>query len=279
MKLTSISIGPSGFSEDIPNSGIALSFRDPKTILPYNVISIDGLDAGALHPRYYGSATGQKFYTLEQDPRELVFKIGLNPDFSNNETYSKLRDAVYKIITKSKSGRVDIHFKNETHFVAILTGFVTKISTDPSNKDQQILVTINCEDPVLRSPISIPINYDLFDFNDFLIHDNISTAPHGISFRLKIDDPLVDLIIGDPTDASWNLRVIPIGGFHAGEVLYFSSEFGRKQIRTRARNLMSRVTGKSIWPVVFPGENHFSFNHPASLSLQKLSHYRAYWGV
>jgi len=270
-------IGTAGPLTPTPE-GIVLSFRDPKALNPYNARSIDGLD-GIFKPKYYSSESGQKFYTLEKEPVEVIFKIGLNPDFSANETFSDLRAGVYKVTSISKTGRVDIHFMNDDEIVAVLTGFVTKVESNPSDRDQMMAVTVYCEDPVLRSPSPIVINYDLLDFSDFTISDDISTAPHGVSFRIKINEAIPDLIITDPTDASWNFRVIPIGGFDAGEVLHFSSEFGRKEIRTTARNLMDRVTGKSIWPIIFPGSNRLSFNNSDSLSWQSLSYYRAYWGV
>lgn len=260
-------------------SGIALSFRDPKALNPYNVVGIDGLDGGAFKPKYYLSPAGQKFYTLEQEPRDIVLKVGLNPDFSGNQTFSELRDDLYKVMSMSKSGRVDIHFNNEDEIMAMVSGFVTKIESLPSEKDQMMAVTISCDDPVLRDPRPILVNYDTFDLTDFVIQDDISTAPHGISLRLKFSAHVSSLVITDPTDSSWLFRVVPLAGFNAGDVLYLSSEFGQKQIRTLSRNLMGRVDLHSIWPIIFPGENHFAFNHPGSISLQRLSYHRAYWGV
>lgn len=264
---------------DILTGQILLSFRDPKVLNPYTVRAIDGLDAGAIRPRYYTSVSGQKFYSLEQEPRDIIVKAGLNPDFAAHQTYSQLRDNVYKVLTMSKSGRVDIHFVNKDQLVAILTGFVTKIENNPSDNDQIMTITINCEDPVLRSPHPVVVDTSSLGFDDVVINESVSTAPHGISFRVRFTSAVPNLVITDPTDDSWEFRVLPIGGFHLGDVLTISSEFGMKLIRARATNMMSRVTGKSIWPIIFPGENHLSFNHSGALEWQRLSYYRAYWGV
>src|SRR5690349_10437174 len=119
MKLTSIEIHPEN-SSDVA----ILSFRDPNTINPYNVKGITGLDADEIVPRSYGGSGSFKFYNLSLLNREIVFKVGLNPRFSDHKSYSDLRDNLYRMISSSRTGKIQIQFKRGTDVIAVISGFV-----------------------------------------------------------------------------------------------------------------------------------------------------------
>jgi hypothetical protein len=152
MKLTNITILPDGSS-----LGCDLSFRDPGRANPFNIKGVFGLDADQIVPRYYGSSgrtsegsegsgsSVQNYYNLMLVKRDIVFRIELNPQFSNNESYSDLRDRLMKMIASSRTGAVTIQFKNENEIVAMTKGFIVKFEAATSTNSPEVQLSIVCE--------------------------------------------------------------------------------------------------------------------------------------
>lgn len=267
-----------------PGTPIILSFRDPRALNPFMAKHISGLDASKIKPKYYKGTYGDIFYNLTLESRELVILIGLNPNYKRNQSGSDLRDLLYKVMSYSRTGEVTLYFKNGNTVVATLNGFATKIDTTLFEQNQEIELTIDCEDPVFRAPKETVLNVELFG-SDISIDDPDSTAPHGFSFQLEFNTAAPDLEITDPEDPSWMFKVTPSGGFLNGDVLYFSSEPTNRQLylvrSLTTIDLMSKVSLTSVWPIIFPGVNNFSLSPLSSLAItwQTLSYRKAYWGV
>lgn len=310
MKLTSIEIRPENVALNTaqttpPRRGIELSFRDPTSQNPFNVKSVTGLDIDQVVPRSYrsvsrlptlgGGTTG--FFNLSLLKRQVVFKIGLNPDYDENETYSDLRDTLYRLIGTGRTGRVQILFKNRVEIVAVLAGFISKSENPLFEKVQDVTLTIECDEPLLKAPdrvtlIDIPPRAP-YEEGDVLIMptpgevtsvpDDKSTAPHGFSFIMKIKAPIPSLTIKDPDDDTWTFKILPSGGFLTNDELHFSSEFNSRAlylIRSHVTiQLGDAIFPGSVWPLMFPGMNTFSFDHDNSLEMVELWYYPTYWGV
>ena len=280
MKLTSVEIHPANsFAYAV------LSFRDPTRDNPYNVKEIVGLDADEIVPRYYGTSktSTDKFYALSLQQRDIVLNIGLNPRYGQYETVADLRDALYKMIASSRTGKIQLQFKNELEIVAAVTGFVSKFESAHFEKTQEVKITIRCDEPMLKSPAPVEIRVAGLNPADTSITDTKSNAPHGFKFDMNVTANIASIIINDPNDLSWNFTVIPVGGFLTGDVLSFSSEYNNKTLYiTRGANtiyLADVIQLDSLWPIMFPGDNNFVFTHPTNLTWKSISFYPTYWGV
>lgn len=279
MKLTSVEIHPANSTEVA-----VLSFRDPRAINAYNVKSILGLDADEIVSRYYGSSGSSNYYGLSLEQRMVVMKIGLNPRYSEFETFSDLRDALYRMIASSRTGKVQLQFKNGEDAVAGLTGFVTKLEAPLFEKNQEVQITFNPDEPMLKA-LEPVVTAAVVSPGGVTIEDNLSTAPHGFSFVVTVDSPGPSFKVTSPTDSGWSFEVIPSGGFLVGDVFYFSSEYNGKQLHiVRGSDtiyLMDKVTPGSVWPIMFPGVNEFDIF--TTVGFDELSnavtYYPTYWGV
>jgi hypothetical protein len=102
MKITNISL----VSEDSELAN--LSFRDPASRNKYVVKGVFGLDADDINSVYYGDSIdgSQHFREARLKSRELVFRVALNPNFWEGETYSSLRDNMYRAIARSRTSRM-----------------------------------------------------------------------------------------------------------------------------------------------------------------------------
>lgn len=278
MKLTSVEVHPNGSS-----SILTLSFRDPQALNPFNVETITGLDASAIVPKYYGASGSSKFYDMSLLKRQIVVVIKLNPNYSINDTFSSLRDLVYKTIASSRTGKVQLQFKNGSAVIAVATGFVSKIEAPQFDRKPEVKITIDCDKGMLEALTPTAVVVSGLSPAGFIITDSVSTAPHGFSFDVLVNTVTASLIISDPTDATWSFTVTPVGGFLSGDVLHFSSIFGNKYINlTRGAatiQLGEVISIGSIWPILFPGANNFQFSSPANLTLNAISYYATYWGV
>jgi len=278
MKVTSIELHPTGSSEHC-----VLSFRNPQLNYSYNVKSIVGLDADEIVARYYGSGSDgtTKMYELSLEKRDLVFQIGLNPAFENYESYSGLRDAIYRMISASRTGKLEVQFKNGNSKVASLEGFVKKFESPHFERTQEIKLTVECDDPILKSdPVSGVI--EDVDIDLINIQDDVSTAPHGMTFDVTIDAVMDSFLIKDPTDI-WSFEVAPVGGFLVGDQLTLSSQKSDRYVTLTRASVTTHIADKIVtgshWPIIFPGSNKFHILDYDDITPGDVVYRHSYWGV
>lgn len=279
MKVTGAEIDPVG-----PVAAITLSYKDPQTLNPFNVKNIIGLDADSIVSRYYGQHGDSKFYRLSIEQRDLIVRVGLNPRFHLGESYSGLRDQLYKTIAASRNGTVALNFLNGADVVASVKGFVTRVEAAQFERTQEVQLTIRADDPMLRQPTPVEVPLAGQFSNNFLVQDDLSTAPHGLYLQMKVTTATPTLNLTDPFADSWSFVVSPQGGFLVNDVIEVSSEHNNKilQVVRGATTvyLADAILLGSNWPLVFPGENRYAIGlNPNRFTLQKIEHRPTYWGV
>lgn len=264
---------------------ISLAFRDPNSTQPYQVKAIMGLDADEIVPQYTGNPTDNAggFYSPVMQKREITFLLGMNPDFDEVSTYSSLRDDIYKLVSRSRTGSVRIDFKLDDDTIAYLTGFVTKIEASYFEKVPAVQVTINCNrDPMLKAPTREIVNVaGVLVGRIATISDNVSTAAHGFRMAVRFSDDSDMFSLSDETGSYWKFSLTY--EFKAADVLNFSSEFKSKYVyitRSGANiHIAEAIDAISVWPVMLPGENVYKLNSDAGVSLNSMSYVPTYWGV
>ena len=257
MKLTSIEIHP-----DNSSNVVVLSFRDPKNLNSFNVKNITGLDTDAL------------------DSRSIAIQVGLNPSFIS---YSDLRDTIYRLISSSRLGTVQLRFINGSTTIAAISGFVSKVESPQFEKTPDITITIDCPDPLIRALSRKAEAITGLGLGALNIIDNDSTAPHGFIFQMHVLDDMGSITISSPSDPTWEFEIAPGGGFETGDVIFFSSEVNARYIYmvrsgTPIQLADSLVSGAS-WPFLFPGRNVFGFTNSSELQMDSFDHYPTYWGI
>jgi hypothetical protein len=280
MKVTSVSIVASG------GNTCDLSLMDPRSQNPFQVKGIDGLDAEEILRRYSGETggSGSRYYDLTLRQREIVFLAGLNPRWADNESYSDLRDRLYKLIASSRTGEVTIVFSNGATQVAYLKGSIAKIEAPKFSPVQEAKITVDCIYPMLQamtrtnvdlSPEGVPL-----DPEDTLIVDDQSNAPHGLKFTMRFTAGASLITIKDETN-DWFYTVTPHLGFKTGDILHYSSEYGGKEIYIVRGDdtiyLADVVKRGSSWPRMYPGDNYLKTTAPVVWT--SISYVPTYWGV
>lgn len=279
MKVTSVELRPEGSSEVID-----LSFRDPKSNNPYRVKSIAPLDADELIPQFYGTSgdSTKKYYNIVLKKREPVALIGLNPRFGSavNNSYSDLRDRLFRLIATSRTGVINIVFRYGTEDVAYIPALVSKVESSVFTDKPEVQITFNCLDPMLKSltRVEVPVTSELVNW--FSVDVAKSTAPCGFRMRVRIPSAIPRLRIA-PLDNEDSFEVSFFGGFLAGDELEFSSENNNKYIYlVRGSNrwpIADAVKVNSIWPILFPGNNDFVFSY--DVEIKEFDYFTTYWAV
>jgi len=281
MRITDISI--------LANETQAIEFdlHATSTKSRYIVRSVVGIDADEIIPKFYGfSKDGtKKFYDFKLKPREIVMRIVMNPRFNLNETYSEVRDTIYRAISSTRTGELELQFKSGGSTVARIFGYMTKLEVAHFSNVPELQITISCNDPILRGVT--PVLYeaaDLSDTNPVSVADNVSTAPHGFSMSLTFTASIATFTIQDKsTSPEWEFKIIPSSNFLVGDVLYFSSEFNRRELYINRSStiiqLLDKIDPNSVWPTIFPVFNEFHFVNIASFDWNWLKFYAAHWGV
>ena len=301
MRLTRVSLYSSNLSEAI---SFSLRYADPEA--QYIIRSILGLDAEEIIPKFYGTslATKSRYYDFGLKARELVMRIVMNPNFRIDESYSDVRDELYRAIASTRTGLVVLHFLSGGTTVSRISGFVTKFEASYFVEVPEVQLTIKCDDPMFRAinPVVLDAD-DLPTANPVILADSLSTAPHGFKMRVEFTASVPSFHIQDKqTSPEWMFTITPATAFAARDVLTISSDFSNKavyyekwssvsplepgqELTPEEQDLLApvpildRIAPTSIWPIMFPGANNFWFPEIASFKWLSLEWYAAYWGV
>jgi hypothetical protein len=277
MKIDSIVVAPGEES-----LAMLLNFDDPSGESPYQVLEIEGLDAGELLKSYSarGTTSGKRFFNFTLPKREPVIKVGLNPRFHLGETVSSLRDDIYRSISITRDGTIEIQFWNGAEEVAVLSGTISGVEPAIFEKRPTVEIRLECDDPILRARDIVDLVLPTTAINEVAFDDEMSTAPHGLIFVAQFVQYAKDFKISDDSN-DWSFTVTPRSGFDPGDQLIFIGDPSERAIyRERDEEwtpLADVVARNSQWPVVFPLANQFNFNR--SVIFSSVGHKPAYWGL
>lgn len=277
------------YSNDRPVLQFDVSGPDYRN--PYILRNITGLDADDIIPIYYsqGIIDGtDKFYDLTLQPREIVIRIAMNPNYNLNQGAGDLRKELYKMVASSRTGKVELRFNEENIPICAISGFIRKVEAPVSQKEMEVQVTIQCDDPMFRALHATQMVLGSLDTEAPLIPDPVSTSPHGVKFTATFLTSMNGFVIqDDPTDPTW--RFILDHNFIVDDVLYFSSEYGDKFLYVESgmttTYLMDKVDSGSIWPLIFPGDNQFYIldgslvSDPGYFEWNEVFYTETHWGI
>lgn len=251
------------------------------------VKAIIGLDAEEIIPRFYGfSGDGEeaRHYDFGLKPRSVVIRAQLNPNFALGESYSDIRDGLYRAISSQRSGLVSINFLEGGSTVALLRGKIVKFEVPLFSKIPEVQLTLECDDPLLRAvgPVQLVESelHSPLQADEVWITDSLSTAPHGLRITTTCNASLGSWVVRCP-DNRWKFEVIY--SFQAGDVVEMSSEPNAKTLTvTRSAvttSILDAISTDSDWPKVFPGLNKYYWLNRSSWLNKAVEFTPAYWGV
>jgi hypothetical protein len=277
MNITSIEIW-----QDALNSYLPLDFHDHRGVNFVFIKDATGLDADEIAAQFYGAGS-KNYRNLKMPKRTVVLKIGMRA-YTTGSTYGEIRDFIYKFIATTRTGQIQLRFMNESEEIARLYGYISKVESAQFDQKQEAQLTIDCIDPILRSPIITNVPILGMDPSAFLISDEKSTAPHGVTLQIHVLSSTPSITIRDPYfDTTWSFTARHILGFTAGDIVTFNSESNNRQAwilrGVNTIQLADAIIPGSTWPIIFPGTNLLSIDEATKVELQNINYSAAYWGV
>lgn len=267
-------------------TGLTFPLNNTASTSKYICTAAEGLDAeGILRTNYATVGSPAAIYNQFDLPnRTIKLKLALNPNYGSGQSFSGLRDDVYKLISSNRSGMMRLEFSFEGFVVAIANGYISSVETSLFTNSPELIVTLDCDNPVFESPSQVVMSLSGQTSSSMTVTDTASTAPHGMRFELTLTAARVDFTLSAPGQP-WSFKIQRSIAFANQDKLVISNERGvlTCQVRLNAFpglgffDCASDIVPGSVWPMVFPGSN--SFTSVNSFTLTKMSYYRAYWGV
>lgn len=247
-----------------------------------------GFDLDEINPSLFGSFEDDEYATMQPNDRLIVMKIKLQPQLVDDETPSSLRDNIYRIISATRTGLLELRLMNQGSPVAYIRGYMKKFESDLFSSEPVIQISINCPDPIFRgvtavNPLSI-LEPSPPTIAEAVIEDNISTAPHGMLGALAfIADPVNSYftIQGKygTTEAPFRIDY----QFQEDDFLYWDNTHEAKSLYVYrfpdTIKLLDKLHIGQVWPMIYPGYNRLGFSEPTKVGWWDLQYYHHFWGV
>lgn len=257
-----------------------------------------GFDLDEILPHFSGTNLTDDYYKMVPKERLIVMKIKLNPQLVASETIESLRDHLYRVIASSRTGLVELRVMSNGSTVKYIQGKIKKFENDPWSSEPQVQISILCENPYFRSPSFVDLSATaavLAPHPTLVITDNQSTAPHGFKMRIRFTGThstffQINSLAGGSV-LPFRINRDGAASFVTNDLLYFSSEQDDKHLYyvkysdSSTKLLFDSIAINQIWPMIFPGENRFTWYTnpsptPTSAFVIEMFKYRnQYWGL
>jgi hypothetical protein len=228
----------------------------------YQVADIDGLDPvdANLVSTSYANADGEQFQSAKRGPRNIQFKLDLDPDFDLN-TYTTLRKGLYTYFMPKS--QVDLRFYTSTGLYVDITGHVEDFKSPRFEQDPQVNISVMCFKPDFIDPRIIKIEGGSVSTTVPLEinYPGPGTVETGTVITLNLNRDLEEFSIYNMSQAGDLSQLDFTGDLLDGDQLVISSLRGNKGITlTRAGVSSSYLYGRtpqSGWIQLSEGINEF----------------------
>lgn len=281
MKITHLDV----VSED--TNIFSLSMQKTPTSDKFLLKASAGLDADQIVRQFYGfgKQTKPPYFLSKMPNRVVTLRIQLNPNFRVRESYSDIRDDLYRAISLNRTGVLELLFRSGGAAMARLTGYITRFEVPLSSEIPEVQITIQCTDSMLRglNPV-ILTQADYGGGNPVTLGDNISTSPHGMSMIVTcINDDGFFRVQDKLSFPEWVFQIIPDGGFLTDDIIHLEGEFNNVNVYMERGEeiipLMDKIESGSLFPVVFPKRNIYYIYDSNNFEVTEISYTPTYWGV
>jgi hypothetical protein len=248
----------------------------------YFIKSIDGLEPPGQKVAIAHTASGGKYQGKSSEDRELVFLIGLNPDWDKGETPKLLRDNLETMLSTGYDPKVRISLMGTIFPIGSVYAYVTKFEASLFDKDPVVQITFECLNPTFAAPNPTSYSPGDLDAKRPNIY-NYGTAETGFQFAVKFTDDMNGWYIKQADHQSIGMTFDMT--FHDKDVLSVSTIPGQRYVhwnkhRGKVKNMMGILTNNSEWIALHPGNNHFIMPNKTKWDWKgNLSFTVQYWGA
>lgn len=261
-------------------SNIDLPFFGLRPSYPYILKAADGLG-----PPEIDVFLSKGFYQGRQPhDREIVIRVGLNPNYAVGQTAATMRNTLYGLLTPGGTDSIKVQLMNGPQVVVQTVGYVSKIEIVPFSKDPEVQITIECTTPYLLAPAATTLGLTDLGTPD---------ASFAVTYPGTVNTGLYVEVIFN-TDLSASSWALFSGGnstkpkmqinydFKDGDKLMIDTREGQRSIkRTRGVstiNLLYALSTDSVWAELHPGITTF-WPSSSRFNWGKVIFTARYWGI
>lgn len=207
--------------------------------------------------------------------RELVFLVGLNPDYSVGMTAADLRTTMYGMLTPGSSDSVLVEIMNANTVLAQTTGYVKKLEIVPFTKDPSVQITMPCLQQYLEAPALLYVVPATMATPSIT---NVGTAPEGFHMELIFTAGMSSWTLTHSSGRKMEL----VYGFVSGDKLIIDTRPGSRGIWVLRgavlTNIIYTLSADSVWHMFHGGVNNFTASS-ASFTWGDVYYLPQYWGI
>lgn len=213
----------------------------------------------------YGQMDGEAISGVNLPNRNIVIKVGFNPDWVE-ETVASLREKIYAyFMTKST---VRLRFFRDNGPTVEIEGVVEDCAPSIFSKDPEMQISVVCPLPDFVAVATSHVEGWAYDAGDFINFTSLSNA-EKVPFKLELEYVSgAEYTDGQVVVQQWGTGMVAdavfvvTGEISAAMLLRINSERGSKSAQNilpddEPINLLNTMTEESEWLYISPGTNSF----------------------
>jgi hypothetical protein len=241
------------------SQGTSISFPLDDIEEGYSLQSIDGLDPvkATIVSSSAANMDGEVYQASRREKRNIVLKLGIEPDFVNS-TARSLRNRLYAYFMPKSN--VKLTFLDDTDPDVEISGYVESLDSPQFAQEPEASISILCMNSDFVDPkiVTVTGNSVADQTEKSVIYPG--TIETGIVFRLFINRALSSFSVFNRTPDGLLQKMDVNSTFQAGDVVEIVTTPGSKRVTLIRGNGTSSIlyafAPYSSWLQLFPGQNY-----------------------
>lgn len=226
----------------------------------YSVRDVQGLDPvdAALTSSSIAQVDGALPQNARRDIRNILIKLGLEPDYTSNDVQS-LRSDLYDYFSPAANVQVGVYLDDV--LFAVTAAQVEHCQNAMFSDDPEVDISLICYDPDLYAPAAQTLSANTTAGTDFQTISYPGSSETGAIFTLSINRIMSSFTLYN-TRPDNKTQIVQINGsFAPGDIVTINSLVRQKAV-TLLRNgitnsIMFYRDTSSDWIALQKGDNHF----------------------
>lgn len=220
--------------------------------------------------------------------RQVVARVGLQPEWDTGQTPEELRAMLYSLMTPKYGKLAQIQAMQDNTVIGQASGHVSKIDPAIFTKDPEVQITLDTTSPYLKAPALVyqaPVRFDSPPYT-ILTVQNDGDAPTGFWMQLPFTGSYISDLYFNDGQAGGQGIILQGVSFAAGDKLVLDTRDGTRgvwKIPSGSANrvsLLNNLHDSSVWIQLYGGANQFVITTMAfDLPAGSFAHVPTYWGV
>jgi hypothetical protein len=220
-----------------------------------DIKGLDPVDANMVSSSF-ANLDGEQFQSARREKRNIVFQIGLEPDYTN-QTVRDLRRNLYRFFLPKRNA--NMRFLSDDFPTVDIAGKVESFDCPLFVKDPVATISLLCFDPDFYEPIQVTVEGATTAGTTAGNIDYEGTVDTGIVFRLNVNRSVPGFTIYNQPAGELVQTMQVTDDFLAGDIVEISTVPGNKYAqRTRAgvvTSILYAVSPYAAWTRLQPGDN------------------------